>query len=128
MKKLLGIMVLGLLLSGCSENKSKITKLVETCSDNMLYEKFDKAFKSEAVGLYKVAEPEIKSIIENDLNSKLNKYNNFVYKKKNKYGSGATRLRFEEYFNKCETDQKLHPIKFKEKYTNHKIPYQNYNF
>ena len=128
MKKLLGIVVLGLLLNGCSENETKISKLIETCADNILYKTFERGFKRANIGSWKFIEPEIKQIIETDLNTKLHKYQNFGFERDHAYGTSRVVFRYENYFENCESRQKLHPIKFKEKYLNYKIPYKNYNF
>ena len=128
MKKLLWIVVLGMFISGCSENETKISKLIETCADNKLYKTFERGFKNANVGSWKIIEPEVKRIIETDLNTKLHKYQNFTFIRDHSYGTSRVRFRYDNYFEKCETSQKLHPIKFKEKYLNYKIPYKNYNF
>tara|TARA_B100001248_G_C27163785_1_gene354724 strand:+ start:147 stop:527 length:381 start_codon:yes stop_codon:yes gene_type:complete len=123
MKTLIGTIILVLFLYSCSDNKSKITKMLESCADNIVYENFHKAFKKSPVGLYRPAETEIKKIIDKDLKTKLNKYDDVSFEHKNDFGWKIFSLRYERYFNLCERDQKQFPIKFEEKYLNHKINY-----
>ena len=91
MKKLLGILVLGLLATSCSENE---TDMVQTCADEKFYKEYkesDFIFRHTGLTAYKY--------IEKDLKFKLKKYGGY-----------------DTFFKKCEREAKEYPKAFKAKY------------
>ena len=112
MKKLLGIVVLGLLLASCSEYFDK--KKIDKCADPKAIEEGAKvATKNGKNIVIFLPDPENydpAGIFEEENLEKLNKMN---LKEKLAEKSG----RYETIWDECEREFSLTPVKFKEKYS-----------
>jgi hypothetical protein len=127
MKKLLAIMVLGLLLNGCSDNKNtSITKLIENCADANTLKKFyssvfsinrslseNEKRRMWSTEFKKVAINYLKSNLEHKLRNPLD------YDTKGSLYDGF--VSYEGRFQRCELESKKYPIKFKAKWENYKL-------
>ena len=131
--KSLIILISFFLLNSCSDYEAKkITKLIEICADNALFEKFESIFSKAHINVYQFtkAQKGIKRILNKDLQTKLSKYKSYDYEKEPDRGESiwskqiSARLNYEKYFERCELDSKTYPIKFKQQWKNYEIPYQ----
>ena len=117
MKKLLGIVVLGLLLSGCSENKKdKTTQLIENCADALTIKQIKDETKNAKESWSEKHRPVVIAYIQIDLQAKLKMPFDYEFK-----GNGNERayVSYERKFNFCEKDRSRYPVKFKAKWENY---------
>ena len=119
MKKLLGIVVLGLLLSGCSENKKdQTTQLIENCADATTLNNLKNETRSAKESWSEKHKSVALAYVQNNLQEKLK--TDLQYKFQG-IGTETAYVSYERLFNMCEKDLERYPVKFKAKWKNYSL-------